>query len=218
MKKVIIYGINQQAQQIKAYIEQENSAEISAFVVDAEYKTCEELLGLPVYTFEDAPNVFPPDEYEVVLSFGYRNMVKNREEKFYACKGLGYTLYTFISKKADIYTENIGEGCIIYPNVFLAPFTKIGRGVFLENGVSIAHHTQIGDFVFCAPCVVICGNVLIGANCFLGANCTVVNSLKISERTLVSAGARIAKDTEEGSICWHAKADTTTDLLPEEYI
>ena len=218
MKKVIIYGVNQQAQQIKAYIESEKSAEIHAFVVDPEYKKQDELLGKSVYEFEEARRAFPPDEYEIVLTFGYRNMVKNREEKFWSCKKAGYTLYTFISKNADVYTEDIGEGCIVYPHVFLAPFTKLGKGVFLENGVSIAHHTRIGNFVFCAPRAVVCGDVIIKDHCFLGSNCTVINSIELSERTLVAAGARASKDTKPGTICWAAKGNITTKLEPEQYI
>lgn len=218
MQKVIIYGVSQQAQQIKTYIEKEDCAEVSAFVVDAEYKNCEEVLGLPVYAFGDAVKQFPPAQYEMVLSFGYRNMVKNREDKFEACKRCGYTLYTFISQKADVYTEDIGEGSIIYPHVFLAPFTRVGKGAFLENGVSIAHHTRVGDFVFCAPRAVVCGDVSIGDHCFLGSNCTVINSIKLSERTLVAAGARVSRNTKAGTICWAARGDVTTETLPEMYI
>lgn len=213
IKKLVIYGINHQAQQLYSYILQEKGIKAEAFVVDRAYKEKDKLLGLPVYEFEDVVHRFPPSEYQILLSFGYKNMVKNRQEKFELCKKLGYTLYTFISEKAVVYTDNIGEGSIIYPNVFVAPFVKIGKGCFLENSVSVSHHSIIDDFCFLAPKATICGDVQIEANCFLGAN-----SLHLANRTLVSAGAFLNRDTKEGNICFYGSKDIVCDYEPEKFI
>ena len=216
--KVIIYGISHQAQQLKYLLEAENAADICAFVVDAEYNTTNEILGLPVYNFEGIEQFFPPDMYMIVLSFGYRNMVKNRQEKFMACKEKGYQLYTYISNKATVLTEQIGEGSLVYPMCFIAPFVSLGKGNFLENGTSIAHHTEIKDFCFFAPNTSICGDVKIESNCFFGSNCTVAGSAHIEERTLVAAGAVLLKSTRNGAICFAPRSYLTTKKEPEKYI
>lgn len=215
--KVLIYGINQQAQQLFYLISEDRAAEICGFVVDEGYKKENRLLGKKVYEFPEMKKLFSAEEYQMVLSFGYKNMVKNREEKFLKCKKNGYHLFTYISKKATVYAEAVGEGSIIYPGVFLAPFTKVGEGCFLENGVSIAHHSCCGSFCFFAPNAVVCGGTEIGDYCFLGANSVVTNGLKLSKRTLVSAGAKLSKDTVEGSVCFPARGKITTERVPEEY-
>ncbi len=217
-KKVIIYGVNHQAQQLKILLEEEGEAEVCAFTVDKEYRKEDILLGLPVYEFENIEKLFSPEKFEIVLSFGYRNMIKNREEKFYCCKKKGYTLYTYISKRALVYTSDIGEGSLIYPECFIAPFTRIGRGCFLENGTSIAHHSILDGFIFCAPRTNVCGDVTIESNCFLGAGCIVAGGANLKRRTLVAAGAVLLKDTVEAEICFPQKTVKIADKIPERYI
>lgn len=217
-QKVIIYGVSHQAQQLSVYLREDGLVDVCAFVVDSAYKKIDELLDLPVYDFESVSDRFPPEEYQIVLSFGYKNMVKNRQEKYNACKELGYTLYTYISKKSDVYSDEIGEGTIIYPHVFLAPFTKIGKGCFIENSVSVAHNTSIGDFCFLAPCAVVCGDNEIGSNCFLGTNSTINNALHVANRTLVAAGAVLSKDTTEGTICFAPRCSLDSETEPETLI
>ena len=143
MEQIIIYGINMQAQALCKMITQEQQAKVCAFVVDSAYKKTDELLGLPVYEAEKMKELFHPEQYKVCLSFGYKNMVRNREEKFRQCKQCGYTIYTFISKNAHVYTSDIGEGCNIYPGTTIMPFVKIGEGCFIEAGCTIAHLSLI---------------------------------------------------------------------------
>ena len=218
LPKVIIYGINHQAQQLKCFLEFEQQAEVCAFVVDAAYKKGDELLGLPVYEFENVEQIFSPKEYQILLSFGYRNMVKNREDKYFLCKEKGYQLFTYISKDAIVYSVEIGEGSLIYPRCFLEPFTKIGKGVFVDAGVFIGHNTVVEDFCFFAPNATVCGDIHIESNCFLGANCTVANQGVVRSRTLVAAGAVLTKEVDEGTICLAAKAITTHQFFPEDFI
>lgn len=218
MKKLIIYGINHQAEQLYIYLQQREDVKVDAFIVDQDYKKKDSLLGLPVSVFEEATRLYPPDEYQIVLSFGYKNMVKNRQQKFELCKNKGYTIYTFVSEDAKVYSGEVGEGSIIYPNAFVAPFVKIGKGCFLENSVSVAHHSVVGDFCFLAPRATVCGDTKIGTNCFLGANCTVAGSLHLSSRTLVSAGAFLKRNTDEGSVCFPGKSTVLNNRIPEDFI
>lgn len=216
--EVIIYGINHQAQQLKVLLEKEGETDVIGFVVDRPYKNCNNLLGLPVFEFEMLEDIFPPDNVQIVLSFGYKNMVQNRMEKFIGCKGKGYTLYTYVSKYALVYTNEIGEGSIVYPKCFLAPHSKIGKGCFLENGVSVAHDTVLGDFVFCAPGANICGDIKIENNCFIGASSTVAGAITLGRRTLVAAGAVCLKSTDESTICFPGKPVYFVDRIPENFI
>ena len=194
MEQIIIYGTNMQAQALYKMITQEQQAKVCAFVVDSNYKKFDEMLGLPVYEAEKMRELFPPEQYQVCLSFGYKNMVRNREEKFWQCKKQGYTIYTFISKNAYVYTSDIEEGCNIYPGTTIMPFVKIGKGCFIEAGCTIAHHTKIGSFNFIAPGAHFCGDVKSGRNCFFGGACEVVNSCELADFCFIAAGTKVSRD------------------------
>lgn len=177
-----------QAQQIRYYIENEKTYEIESFVVDSAYKKNEYLDGLKVIEFEKICNIYKSEDFEIVLSFGYKNMMDNRKQKFMLCKELGYNCFTYISSDAKVYSENIGEGTIVYPNVTIAPNTKIGIGNFFEVNSTIAHNTIIGDFNYFAPSVTVSGATDIGNNCFFGIGSIVFDRLRISDYSLIGAG------------------------------
>lgn len=196
---IAIYGINQQAQVLHRLIEDEKCGGAVCYVVDKEYKKTDTLHKLPVLTFEEFIQQFSSDQCSICLSFGYKNMVKNREEKFYKCKEAGYEIYSFISKNANVYTASIGEGCIIYPGTTIMPFAEIGKGTFIESGVVIAHHTRIGSFNFIAPGAHFCGAVTTGKNCFIGGAAEIVNSVSLADGVFVGAGAKVSHDIYSAS-------------------
>ncbi len=68
MKKIIIYGINQQAEQLYAYLTQEH-VWVEAFCVDRDYYTKNTLCGKPVICFENISNLYPPEEYAILFIF-----------------------------------------------------------------------------------------------------------------------------------------------------
>lgn len=209
MKEIVIYGINMQAQQLYYYIRKENCGNVAAFIIDKEYykETMKEMVdGCDIVFFEDITRKYPPDRYDVILSFGYKNMVRNREKKFCECKKAGYTIKSFISKEANVNTENIGEGVVIYPNVYIAPYTYIGKGTFIEIGCNIAHHTSIDDFVFLAPGVTVCGGVSIQNNCFIGGGSVVGNNVIIEKMSLVGAGVCVTKNLKSNTALCHGKS------------
>lgn len=216
-KKVLIYGINQQAQQLYYYISMEGNREIEAFIVDREYKTKKTLLGLPVVDFEDIEKKFAPSKYEILLSFGYKNIIRNRQEKYFLCKQKGYNLASYISKDAKVYTEDIGESVIIYPNTIIAPYVKIGNGCFIETSCNISHHTSIGDFNFFAPGTIVVGNVQIGNNCFFGAGSIIATQYSIGDRVVIGAGVCVTGDVKSDTAYRHAEGIIMSNS-PEEYI
>ncbi|MDE6615428.1 MAG: hypothetical protein K2K35_02595, partial [Lachnospiraceae bacterium] len=83
-KKLLIYGINQQAQQLYYYLSMEGYY-VEAFCVDHNYYKSNTLLDRPVVYFEKVAEIYPVYEYDMILSFGYKNMVVNRQEKYNIC-------------------------------------------------------------------------------------------------------------------------------------
>lgn len=196
-KKIIIYGINLQAAVLYKLITMEKQGEIECFVVDERYKNKDEYCGLRVVEFNRFISDFSPDRYAVCLSFGYKNMIRNREEKFYECQKHGYEIIRYISKNAVVYSDQLGEGCIIYPGAIIMPYVEIGVGTFIEAGVVIAHHSKIGEFNFIGPGAHFCGNVRTGSNCFIGGAAEIVNNCILGQYSFVAANAKVSHDVKQ---------------------
>lgn len=205
-KGILIYGVNQQAAVLYKMITAEQQADVFAFVADSDYRTEDTYCGLPAVDFEEAVFRYSPDKYQICLSFGYKNMIRNREDKFNVCKRLGYQIYTFVSRNANIYTDKIGEGCNIYPGTTIAPFVEIGKGSFIECGNVIAHHTKIGEFNFSAPGVHICGAVITGKNCFIGGACEIINGCILGDYVFVGAAAKVTGNVQSKGTIMPAKS------------
>lgn len=216
-KKILIYGINQQAQQLYYYISKEDAGEVAAFVVDKDFYNGNNLLGLPIVCFEQIKEKFSPMEYNIIVSFGYKNMVRNRQKKILNCVNMGYHIQNFISKDARVYTDQIGSGVIIYPNTVIEPYVKIGDGNFFETSCTIAHNTIIGDFNFFSPGVTIGGDVFIGDNCFLGISSIITTGIKIESLVLIGAGVCVTKNLQKGTSLRHSEA-IKLSKTPEYYI
>ena len=215
-RKMLIYGINQQAQQICHYLLQEGYC-VEAFCVDKAYYRDAVLMGKPVVYFEGIREKYPPDMYDMILSFGYKNMVANRQEKYILCQKLGYHMPTFISRDAYVYTDAIGKGVIIYPNVVVEPFVKIGDGCFIESSCSIGHHSMIGNFNFFALGVTTGGGTIIENNCFFGLSSTIASGKKIADRSIIGAGVCVTTDIVQGTVLRHSEA-VKLSREPEYYI
>lgn len=204
--KIVVYGTNNQAAALYMMIEKEKQANVEAFIMDREFRNCDKFMNLPVVNFDEIQEKYPPEDYEVCLSFGYKNMVHNRQEKFMKCKQKGYTIYTFISKNAIVYSGDIGEGCNIYPGTVLAPFTKVGMGSFIESGCVVAHDTEIGDFNFVAPGAHFCGGIKTGNFCFFGGAVEIVNGCKIGNEVFVGAMGKVSKNLLSGEVILPSKS------------
>lgn len=75
-----------------------------------------------------------------------------------------------ISDRAFVHPDaTIGEGCIIYPNVYVAPHACIGSGVQLFPGCYIGERAVIGDDCVLYPNVSIMADVRVGSDCILHA-------------------------------------------------
>lgn len=215
LDKVIIYGISKQAQTLCELIIREQQAEVVGFFVDSDYKDKDTLLGKPVFETCKVSNIIKKNTAKVCISFGYKNMIRNRENKYYYCKEQGYPIYTFISKNAYVYTDDIAEGCIIYPGTILQPFTKIGLGTFIEAGCVVAHHTEIGAFNFIAPGVHFCGSVKTGSNCFFGGASEIINDIRIDNEVFIPAGAKVSHNMKQGTTL-HVKSTLESKQTAEE--
>jgi sugar O-acyltransferase (sialic acid O-acetyltransferase NeuD family) len=194
-KKIIIFGTKDYASLAYWYMSRRLDYNPVAFCVDKDYIGCETLFDLPVVTIEDVIEKYSKDEYYMFIPMSPSKMNENRQTKYEFFKLAGYKFVNYISNKATVLTEDIGENNFILENNVIQPFVKIGNNNVFWSGNHIGHHSEIGDHNTFTSHVVLSGHCKVENNCFFGVNSTIRDNLQISQYTLVSQGANVLKST-----------------------
>jgi len=199
--KVVIFGIQDYSELAHFYLENDSPYEVIAFSVNEKFIPSERSFrGLPVVPFESIEQLYPADEFSFFAPMSPKNMNQNRERVYGEIKNKGYKLISYISSKATIFKNEIGDNCFILEDNTLQPFTKIGSNVVLWSGNHIGHHGEIKDHVTFTSHVVMSGHCVIGENSFLGVNSTLRDGITLAKGTLVAMAASITKSTEEWGV------------------
>lgn len=196
MAKVVLFGVLDTAELAHFYLTHDSEHEVVAFAVNREYLKETEFKGLPVVAFEEVETIYPPQEFKFFAPMTGRGMNRNREKIYLAAKAKGYECISYVSSKATLFGNPIGENCFILEDNTIQPFTTIGNNVVLWSGNHIGHHGQIKDHVFFTSHVVMSGHCVIESYCFLGVNSTIRDYMTLAEGTLVGMAAAITKSTE----------------------
>ncbi|OIR11455.1 acyl-[acyl-carrier-protein]--UDP-N-acetylglucosamine O-acyltransferase [mine drainage metagenome] len=197
MAKVVIFGVKDFAELAHFYLEHDSPHEVAAFSVNRDYLPEGGMFrGLPVVPFEEVEKAFPPRGHMFFAPMAPKNMNRDREQVYNAIKAKGYGCISYVSSKATLFGNEIGDNCFILEDNTIQPFTKIGNNVVLWSGNHIGHHGVIHDHVMFTSHVVMSGHCEIGAYSFFGVNSTLRDGLKIAEGTFVAMAAAVMHDTE----------------------
>lgn len=196
MNEIVIFGLGDNAELAKYYFEHDSKYKVIAFTVDEPYKDREIFCGLPVIGFEDISDNYDNTAIGMFIAIGYGDMNKNRESAYHRAKKKGWKLVNYISSRATILTDDIGDNNFILEDNTIQPFVSIGNNNVIWSGNHIGHHGTIGDHNFITSQVTISGRVGISNNCFIGVNSSIRDHIKISEFTLIGAHSWISKSTK----------------------
>lgn len=200
-KKVIIFGIQDFAELAWYYLVHDSPHEVVAFCVNEKYLPDSRAFhGLPVVPFENVSQLMPPGEYCFFAPMSPKGMNRVRESVYNQIKAMGYSCISYISSKATIFGNPIGDNCFILEDNTIQPYTAIGSNVVLWSGNHIGHHGQIKDHVSFTSHVVMSGHCIIEPYCFLGVNATLRDNITLAEGTLVAMHSSISKNTEPWSV------------------
>ena len=178
------------------YFTHDSQYKVVAFTADKAYINSDEFCELPLVSFDDLPDLYPPNLNDLFIAMSYEKMNKIREKKYKSAKKLGYGLASYISSKATVLTDNsIGDNCFILENNTIQPSVTINNNVILWSGNHIGHGTKIEDNCYISSQVVISGNVHIKSNVFIGVNASIRDSITIEKESLIGAGSVIMDDT-----------------------
>jgi len=197
--KIVVFGIKDLAQLANYYIENDTTHQVAAFTVDASYIEADVFEGKPVVPFENVESCYPPDQFVFFAPMTGAGMNQKREKVYNAAKKKGYKFANYISSKATVLTDKIGDNCFILEDNTIQPFVSIGNNVVMWSGNHIGHHSVIEDHTFFTSHVVLSGHCHVKSHSWFGVNATVRDGLTIAEGSLIAMSASVTKDTKPWS-------------------
>lgn len=223
MKKVIIFGVLDTAELAHYYLTNDSDYEVEAFTLNKDYLKSEfykprgSNREYPVVPFEDLQKYYPPNDFYLFVPMTGVKMNTLRKKIYLEGKKKGYEYISYISSKATLFNNNIGENCFILEDNTIQPFTEIGNNVVLWSGNHIGHHGKIEDHVFFTSHVVMSGHCLIKERSWIGVNSTIRDFVTIGDGCLIAMGSLITKNTESGSFYMGVPAKKQEKLAIDIY-
>jgi len=201
MKKVIVFGTTQTAELANYYLEKDSDFEVVAFCVHGINIEATEFCGKPILPFEDLTELRPPEDFLLFAPMMAGKVNGNRLGVFNEGQEYGYRFASYVSSRATILTEKIGNNCFILENNTIQPFVKIGDNCVLWSGNHVGHHSDIGSSTFITSQCVISGNSILKERCYLGVNSTLTDQCVLENGVMVTMGSVLTtKKTEAWSV------------------
>lgn len=123
-----------------------------------------------------------------------------RKQIFEEIKNRGYHIKSYIHKTANVFTQDIGEGNLIFECSYVGMYSHIGDGNIFYPKSMVAHHAYVGDFNFFSISCSVAGKVVIGNENFFGNNSTTKDRIEIGNKVLIGAGAYIDKNLTDNQV------------------
>lgn len=200
-RPVVIFGDRSMSSLAWHSMVRDAGRSVAGFTVEDQYRSRDTHEGLPVVSFGEVENMFPPAQYEMLIPIGATNINGVRRALCETAKMKGYTLTSFVSQRAHLWPDTpVGENCLIFDHAVLQPFARIGNNVIVRSGANIGHHSVVEDHCFIATGVITGGNVHIGEQCFVGLGAVIRDGIKLAPRCLIGAGAVVLADTAADAV------------------
>lgn len=197
MIDLIIVGTSKASALIACVIEREEQANVLAYTTYRSMINETSLEGKPIVAIEDLNELYDMKSVYVLNTIGYTDMNTVRERVFKDMKERFANIYTFISKNALVYTDNIGIGSIVMPGAYVGPYVEVGESCLIMAQSSVPHHIKVENFSYIAARAVIGGTSIIGHNSFIGINATVKNKVNLAPYTLIGSGSNVLTSVTE---------------------
>jgi sugar O-acyltransferase (sialic acid O-acetyltransferase NeuD family) len=156
--------------------------------------------GVPVLGgLSDAPRLLGHGRLVDCLGSPRSNV---RREALLQAKGLsGLPFASLVHPRAVVAgSADLGEGCILYPNVVLLAQVRLGCHVTVLANCVLNHGVCVDDFGILASGVNLSGRVQVGRAAYLGCGCNVREDIRIGDGALVGLGSAVVQDVAPGAV------------------
>ncbi len=198
---LVLFGDRHFASLVWYCVTQDAGRQVAAFAVDAEWFSKDRHEGLPVTPFEHVAALFPPNTHDMLIPIGWAEINGVRRKRCETATSMGFRLSSFVSRSANVSPGIlIGANCMVFEQVVVQPFVKMGKNVIIRVGAIIGHHSVIEDHCFIASGVMTGGNVHIAEQCFVGLGAILRDGIYVAPRCLIGAGTVVIADTEPDGV------------------
>lgn len=191
----IIYGDTGFAEEILNIVTIEGRDKVLAFTNDRAFMSRMKIADYPVIPFDELEQTLK-EPFEILIAYGYTKMNTLREKVYNECKDAGLKVGSYISTNALCYSDRIGDGSIVWPNVYIGPNVIVGNCNIVKASCEFAHNNVVGDFNYIAGSVVVGGRANISSHCFIGLNSTIKSGIALADYTLLGMGSNMLKESE----------------------
>jgi sugar O-acyltransferase (sialic acid O-acetyltransferase NeuD family) len=205
MKRCLIVGAGGGGVEVLSWALQmkQDSWEIAGFL-DIDPKALDGY-NLP-YRVLGVPETWTPDENEVFIAAHGNPGLRMRVCGDLQSRGAKFISVIHPSVIMALNVE-IGEGCMIAPNVVFGPHAKLGRFVFVNIAATIGHNSVTGEGTTISAHCDVTGHVSIGRECFLGSHACILPGKRVGDFSVVGAGSAVVRNVESGSTVMGVPAD-----------
>jgi sugar O-acyltransferase (sialic acid O-acetyltransferase NeuD family) len=205
-RPVVIFGVGDFASLIWYCLTQDAGRRVVAFTADRPFLLCHgermtSLHGLPVVPFDELPSRYPPDEVELFVGLGFRQINRLRQARYEQARSMGYSFIRHASARASIWPDlQLGENSAVFDGATVQPFAQIGNNVMVRSTAFVAHHVRVDDHAFIAAGATLGGHVQVEQGAFVGLRAVVKDGVRVAAHSFVGAGAVLIHDTEPGCV------------------
>lgn len=197
MRRLVILGCGNFGQAVHHYFVHDSEYQIVAFTVDGAFVESGSFLGLPVVAFEDVQERYPPDDHDLFVAVGLRNVNRQRAAKVDEGEAKGYHLATYVSSGALVPPGfQPGPNSWIMEAAHIHPYASVGRDVVIWSRSTVGFKSRIGDHAWMSAGLV-GDSVIVGEGTFIGLGATVASFTTVGKHNVIGAGALILKDTRD---------------------
>jgi sugar O-acyltransferase (sialic acid O-acetyltransferase NeuD family) len=217
VKSIILFGAGQVGEVVYRHLRVQGEYDVLAFTAEPPFvPESATFAGLPVVSFDDLDETFPPDRCDMLVAVGFQDLNGLRRRMYERAKAKGYRLPSLVSRRAGCGDWlDTGDNCLILDNVTIEPGVKVGNNVVLWSGVLVGHHSVIEDHCWVAGNAVLGGSAKLGAQTFVGLGAVVGNEVEIGAKSVLGAGVVLTKCTEPNSV--FVQRDTERYRLDSEH-
>ncbi|MBI4342466.1 MAG: transferase [Candidatus Omnitrophica bacterium] len=200
MRRVIILGCGNFGQTVHHFFVHDSDYEVVGFTVDEQFLETGSFLGLPVVAFEEVQERFPPDDHDLFVAVGLRDLNRQRAAKVKEAEAKGYHLATYISSRATVPPGlELGPNSWIMEASHVHPYASIGRDVIIWSRSTVGFKSRVNDHCWISAGLL--GDaVAVGEGTFIGLGATVASFVAVGRHNVIGAGALILKDTKDFQI------------------